>query len=154
MSHPFRSRPEGARRDYLTVVATVAASNDALSPGEAKRLGRLAQALDLPSAVVGEAVSAVALPPASLAELKRELRGSPLRHALVADALVLAQTDGLVDGDEKAELGGLRDDLGLSDGEFVALVTFVRGLLTGNPNEGLLTSVGIDPASLGARLLI
>ena len=94
------------------------------------------------------------VPPASVEALKARFRSSPLRHALLGDCLLVAQSDGLVQDTEKAELLGIRTELGVTEDEFFALSRYVRSLLGGQPDVRALAALGIDETALGVRALL
>ncbi len=150
----MRGEAEADRLDYVTIVATVAAADGALTGAEVARVRKLVGLVGLPERAEADVAGATVVPPASVAALKARLRASPLRFALVADCLLVAQSDGLVQASEKAELMGIRTELGVSEDEFFALSRYVRSLLGGQPDARALAGIGIDEAALGARALL
>ncbi len=150
----MRAEVEADRLDYVTIVATVAAADGALTGAEVARVRKLVALLGLPERAEADIASATVVPPASVEALKTRLGASPLRHALLADCLLVAQSDGLVQDTEKAELLGIRSELGVTEDEFFALSRYVRSLLGGQPDARALAAIGIDEAALGVRAML
>lgn len=150
----MRGEGEADRRDYVTIVATVAAADGALTGAEVARVRKLVSLIGLPERAEADIAGATVVPPASVEAFKTRLRGSPLRHALLADCLLVAQSDGLVQESEKAELMGIRSELGVTEDEFFALSRYVRSLLERQPDPGALAPIGIGEAALGVRAIL
>ncbi len=115
------------RRDYLTLVAAVAASDSRLHPDELKLLQRWMDDFQLP-AKAREAVLAVAKKKAkpALQTIQRRLATTDLGYSLILDMMGMAMADGVLMDDEIDLLRGVANALKVDPMDFNVLIEFVH----------------------------
>jgi len=114
------------RRDYLLLVASVAASDGTLHPDELALLKRWMDEFELPEKS-RQAVLAVAnegpVPPG---RLERRLARTNLTYSLLLDMMGMAMSDGVLMDDEIDLLREVADGLHVDPIEFQILIEFVH----------------------------
>ena len=115
------------RRDYLTLVAAVAASDDRLHPDELKLLTRWMDEFQL-SPKSREAVLGVARRKAkpALQAIEKRLASSDLAYSLILDMMGMAMADGVLMDDEIMLLRGVAHGLRVDPVDFNILIEFVH----------------------------
>lgn len=123
-SHPLLAYPPAERRDYLTIVATMALADGQIDDVEESRLRELCDQFDLTASyadIVGDARAATELEP-----LFARLTGSELRYALLVDLIDLAVgDDGDIGPEEARELDVFADALDITNGQLGMTTRFV-----------------------------
>lgn len=120
-SHPWRRR-----RDYLLLVAAVAASDEDLHPNELDLLNRWMDEFRL-APKSREAVLAVANhAPLDLQRVQHRLRQSDLAYSVVLDLMNMAMADGVLMDKEIQLLWNTAEALGIDGADFQVLIEFVH----------------------------
>jgi uncharacterized tellurite resistance protein B-like protein len=118
--------PWQRRRDYLLLVAAVAASDAELHPDELRLLNRWVEQFRLPPKS-REAVLAVAEHrPVDFRPIEKRLAGTDLVCSLVLDMMAMAMADGVLMDDEILLLQGVAEALGVDPIQFNILIEFVH----------------------------
>ena len=118
--------PWQRRRDYLLLVAAVAASDSELHPEELRLLNKWMEEFRLP-AKSREAVMAVAQrKPVELAAVEKRLARTDLACSILLDMMGMAMADGVLMDDEILLLQGVAEALGIDPIQFNILIEFVH----------------------------
>jgi len=153
--HPALAYPEAERRDYLTVVASMAFADGEVSPEETKRIETMCEDFKLSEGSREQVHESAAKPNAAeLGLILSRLRDSELRFALVVDLIDVATADGTVATGEEAELDSLAEELGITHGQLAMFKRYVLERRDSDTDEASpetiagLASVGVPAAAL------
>lgn len=114
------------RRDYLLMIAAIAASDSELHPDELSLLTKLMDTFRLP-AKSREAVLAVAQrKPVQLAAIQKRLAKTDLAWSILLDMMGMAMADGVLMDDEIFLLQRVADGLGIDPIQVNILIEFVH----------------------------
>ena len=114
------------RRDYLILVAAVAASDNELHPDELALLNRWMDQFDLPEESRTEVLAAANSEPMDLEGLERRLSQTDLVYSLILDMMGMAMADGVLMDDERILLREVADYLAMDPIDFNILIEFVH----------------------------
>jgi tellurite resistance protein len=120
------SYPPSRRRDYLMLVAAVAASDNELHPDELSLLEGWMRLFDLPARYRREVLAAAHREGGDLAKIQRRLRKTDLKYSLLLDMMGMAMADGVLMDDERALLQDVAEALELDTIEFNIMIDFVH----------------------------
>ena len=120
------SYPPARRRDYLMLVAAVAASDNELHPDELSLLEQWMRHFDLPARYRREVLAAARRVGGDLVKIQRRLSKTDLKYSLLLDMMGMAMADGIVMDDERALLQDVADTLNLDPIEFNIMIEFVH----------------------------
>ena len=132
--HPALDVDEPERIAYLSVVASMAYADHHADDSELARVTEMCDHLEL-SAVGTEQVLEAARAPdrVGLQTIIERLQSSPLRFALIVDAVDIAYADEKIDPQETAEIESLADRLGINHAQVAMIHRYVstrRGVET------------------------
>jgi uncharacterized tellurite resistance protein B-like protein len=118
--------PWQRRRDYLVLIAAIAASDAELHPDELRLLNKWMDEFRL-SAKSREAVLAVARrEPVKLAAIEKRLARTDLAWSILLDMMGMAMADGVLMDDEILLLQGVAAGLGIDPIQLNILIEFVH----------------------------
>ena len=120
------SYPPARRRDYLMLVAAVAASDNDLHPDELRLLEEWMQHFNLPARYRREVLAAARHEGGDLIKIQRRLSKTDLKYSLLLDMMGMAMADGILMDDERALLQDVADALNLDTIEFNIMIDFVH----------------------------
>lgn len=125
--HPASVGTTQERIDYASIVASLAAVDEEVTPDELEAIHDLCRFLDLPPHVT-RSVQQFAKDPDRIAvrDALVRLRDSPLRFTLVMDMVSLAYADGRYDLDERRQVRGLAAVMLVTEKEVEAAEDRVR----------------------------
>jgi uncharacterized tellurite resistance protein B-like protein len=118
--------PWEQRRDYLILVAAIAASDAELHPDELKLLTTWMNRFKLPAKPRRDVIRVANREPVALADIARRLAGSDLTWSVMLDMMAMAMADGVLMDDEIALLRGLAAILKIDPIDFNILIEFVH----------------------------
>jgi len=119
--HPWEHR-----RDYLILVAAIAASDAKLHPDELKLLESWIESLNLNEPARAEVLRVAHQGEVNLVEIARRLAGTPLTWSVMLDMMGMAMADGVLMDDEILLLRGLASVLRIDPVDFNILIEFVH----------------------------
>ena len=125
-SPSIASYPPARRRDYLMLVAAVAASDAELHPDELGLLERWMREFRLPSRYKREVLDAARQGRNDIAKAERRISKTDLKYSLLLDMMGMAMADGILMDDERALLQDVADALNLDTIEFNIMIDFVH----------------------------
>jgi uncharacterized tellurite resistance protein B-like protein len=143
------------RHRYLLAVAAIVYADGNLDPGEREVLRLLARVLELeePEAWADSALKQVRDPDrARIDEILGELQTEELRHALLADAILVAFADGRVTAGECREVAEYAERLGVSTAQAVAVGRYVEEVILGEEGHTLSKALAVGLADAKAEL--
>jgi len=114
------------RRDYLMLVAAVAASDAELHPDEMLLLERWMREFALPARYRKEVMAAAHRETGDIAKAERRLSKTDLTYSLLLDMMGMAMADGVLMDDERALLRDVADALNVDPIEFNIMIEFVH----------------------------
>jgi len=114
------------RRDYLILVAAIAASDAELHPDELKLLNAWMDKFELPTDARTEVLLVASRGVVDLAAIARRLAGTDLTWSVMLDMMSMAMADGVLMDDEILLLRGLAAVLGIDPVDFNILIEFVH----------------------------
>lgn len=114
------------RRDYLMLVAAVAASDAELHPDEMQLLERWMREFALPARYRKAVVAAAHREGNNIAKAERRLSKTDLKYSLLLDMMGMAMADGVLMDDERALIREVADALNLDPIEFNIMIEFVH----------------------------
>jgi uncharacterized tellurite resistance protein B-like protein len=120
------SYPPARRRDYLILVAAVAASDDQLHPDELSLLERWIAQFDLPARYRREVLAAARREGGDIAKIERRLSKTDLKYSLLLDMMGMAMADGVLMDNERALLQEVAEALNVDPIEVNILMDFVH----------------------------
>jgi uncharacterized tellurite resistance protein B-like protein len=120
------SYPPARRRDYLMLVAAVAAADAELHPDESQLLERWMREFELPSRYRGVVRAAASRPGEDIDKARRRLSRTGLRYSLLLDMMGMAMADGVLMDDERILLRDVAEGLGISTIDFNIMIEFVH----------------------------
>jgi tellurite resistance protein len=120
------SYPPARRRDYLMLVAAVAASDNELHPDELSLIEEWMHHFELPARYRREVLAAARHEGGDLAKVQRRLSKTDLKYSLLLDMMGMAMADGILMDDERALLQDVADALSLDPIEFNIMIDFVH----------------------------
>ena len=88
--------PHDNRKDYLLLIAAVAAADSELHPDELELLTRWMDEFELPMESRQEVLAAAYLEPHDLVELEKRLADTDLAYSLILDMMGMAMADGIL----------------------------------------------------------
>ena len=153
--HPALEYPEAERRDYLTVVASMAFADGEVSEDELARIESMCDDFELSEGSREQVLESAAHPSAAeLGLILSRLRQSELRFALLVDIIDIAIADGVIATGEEAELESLADELDITHGQLAMTRRYVLERRQSKTDEASpetiagLASVGVPAAAL------
>ncbi len=114
------------RRDYLLLIAAVAASDGSMHPDELSLLNRWMDSFKLPAASRQTVLATANQAPLALEELKRRLANSDLVYSLMLDMMGMAMADGVLMDKEINLLREVAEGLAVDPIDFNILIEFVH----------------------------
>lgn len=114
------------RRDYLLLIAAVAASDGSMHPDELNLLNRWMDSFKLPAASRQTVLATANQAPLALEELKRRLANSDLVYSLMLDMMGMAMADGVLMDKEINLLREVAEGLAVDPIDFNILIEFVH----------------------------
>jgi uncharacterized tellurite resistance protein B-like protein len=135
-SHEALHVPLADRVDYLMILASMAGADVVLAKEELEKLRQLCAALELPPKETADVLTAAHRPTASIARHLDQLKGSPLRFALLSDCLALAYADGDYAKSERKEIVALARALEVDEAQFAALEECAAALQKATAEDG------------------
>jgi uncharacterized tellurite resistance protein B-like protein len=114
------------RRDYLMLVAAVAASDAELHPEEMSLLERWIREFALPSKYRKEVLAAAHREAGDIGKAERRLSKTDLTYSVLLDMMGMAMADGVLMDDERTLLRDVADELGIDPIEFNIMIEFVH----------------------------
>jgi uncharacterized tellurite resistance protein B-like protein len=114
------------RRDYLTLVAAIAASDSELHPDELKLLHVWMDKFQLPAEAREEVLRVANRGDVDLLEIAKRLASTPFTWSVMLDMMGMAMADGVLMDDEILLLRGLAGVLGIDSIDFNILIEFVH----------------------------
>lgn len=118
--------PQENRRDYLLLVAAVAASDRVLHPDELSLLEKWLVEFELNSDYHAEVLAAAKMAPDSLHEMQKRMADTDLTYSLMLDMMGMAMADGVLMDDERVMLRDMADFLEIDPIDFNILMEFVH----------------------------
>ncbi|MCZ6552397.1 MAG: TerB family tellurite resistance protein [SAR324 cluster bacterium] len=118
--------PPSKRRDYLMLVAAVAASDEELHPDELELLNRWMKEFELPSRYKRAVLAAAYDEPPNIDKIQRRLSKTDLVYSLMLDMMGMAMADGVLMDDERILLRDVADTLEFDPIDFNILIEFVH----------------------------
>lgn len=118
--------PWQRRRDYLLLVAAVAASDAELHPDELKLLTRWMDEFRLPPKSRAAVLSVAHREPVMLQAIEKRLAKTDLVCSILLDMMGMAMADGVLMDDEILLLQGVAAELGVDPIQFNILIEFVH----------------------------
>ena len=125
-SPSIASYPPARRRDYLMLVAAVAASDAELHPDELGLLERWMREFRLPSRYKREVLDAARQGRNDIAKAERRISKTDLKYSLLLDMMGMAMADGVLMDDERTLLREVADALGIDPIDFSIMIEFVH----------------------------
>ena len=119
--HPWENR-----RDYLILVAAIAASDSELHPDELKLLTGWMERFELPPDARAEVLRVANRGDVDLVEIARRLADTALTWSVMLDMMGMAMADGVLMDDEILLLRGLASVLRIDPVDFNILIEFVH----------------------------
>ena len=120
------SYPPARRRDYLMLVAAVAASDAELHPDELGLLERWMREFQLPSRYKREVLDTARQGRNDIAKAERRISKTDLKYSLLLDMMGMAMADGVLMDDERTLLREVADALGIDPIDFSIMIEFVH----------------------------
>lgn len=120
------SYPPARRRDYLMLVAAVAASDAELHPDELSLLERWMREFELPARYRREVLDAAHHPRDDIAKAERRLSKTDLKYSLLLDMMGMAMADGVLMDDERVLLRDVAEALQFDPIDFNIMIEFVH----------------------------
>ena len=114
------------RRDYLLLIAAVAASDGSIHPDELSLLNKWMGSFKLPPKSQKSILATANQAPLKLEELERRLANSDLIFSLMLDMMGMAMADGVLMDDEMEMLRGVAENLLINPTDFNILIEFVH----------------------------
>ncbi|MDH4120276.1 MAG: TerB family tellurite resistance protein [Deltaproteobacteria bacterium] len=114
------------RRDYLMMIALVAASDHQLQPEEMNMLARLMKDFRLSPRVRNMVLQAAQTPHADIEPLERKLAGSDLAYSLLLDMMSMAMADGVLMDEERFLMHEVASSLEIGLVERTILMDFIH----------------------------
>ena len=121
LQHPWEHR-----RDYLILVAAIAASDSELHPDELRLLTTWMDRFNLTGEARGEVLRVANRGEIDLVQIARQLASSPLTWSVMLDMMGMAMADGVLMDDEILLLRGLAAELKIDPIDFNILIEFVH----------------------------
>jgi tellurite resistance protein len=118
--------PPARRRDYLMLVAAVAASDNELHPEELRLLEGWMQHFELPARYRREVLAAAHRESGDMMKVQRRLSKTDLKYSLLLDMMGMAMADGVLMDDERAVLQEVAGALDLDSIDFNIMMDFVH----------------------------
>lgn len=118
--------PWQQRRDYLLLVAAVAASDGSMHPDELSLLNQWMDSFKLPRKSRETVLAVANQAPLKLKELKHRLAKSDLIYSLMLDMMGMAMADGVLMDDEIELLRDVADNISIDPIDFDILIEFVH----------------------------
>lgn len=153
--HPALEYPEAERRDYLTVVASMAFADGEVTDDEVARIEGMCDDFALSEGSREQVLESARHPSAAeLGLILSRMRTSELRFSLLIDLVDIAIADGVVASGEEAELESLADELDITHGQLAMTRRFVLEKRQSKHAQASpetlagLASVGIPAAAL------
>jgi uncharacterized tellurite resistance protein B-like protein len=151
--HAALGLPEEQRRRYLLAVAAIVYADGALDPVELDVLRLIAQVIGLPDETVDATIAQVKDPDRERIDaILGELDNEELRHALLADAILVAFADGRVTATESRELAEYAERLGISTAQAVLVGRYVEEVVLGEREHTLSKALAVGLADAKAGL--
>ena len=125
-SPSIASYPPARRRDYLMLVAAVAASDAELHPDELGLLERWMREFQLPSRYKREVLDTARQGRNDIAKAERRISKTDLKYSLLLDMMGMAMADGVLMDDERTLLREVADALGIDPIDFSIMIEFVH----------------------------
>ncbi len=126
VSPDIAQHPWEHRRDYLILVAAIAASDSQLHPDELKLLTAWMDRFNLTGEARAEVLRVANRGEIDLEEIARRLTGSSLTWSVMLDMMGMAMADGVLMDDEILLLRGLASVLKIDPIDFNILIEFVH----------------------------
>ena len=124
--HPALEYPEAERRDYLTVVASMAFADGEVTADERARLEEMCSDFKLSEGSREQVFDSAEHPNAAeLGLILARMKTSELRFALLVDLIDVAIADGTIATGEDAELQSLAEELDITYGQLVMTRRYV-----------------------------
>jgi uncharacterized tellurite resistance protein B-like protein len=134
-------------------VAAIVYADDVMDPVEREVLELLERILHLPQGAAAEAIAQVKEPDrARIDEILGELQTDDLRHALLADAILVAFADGRVTAGESREVAEYAERLGMSTAQAGLVGRFVEEVILGEEGRTLSKALAEGLADARAAL--
>lgn len=118
--------PWQRRKDYLLLVAAVAASDNELHPDELALLRRWMDQFKLPPASRKAVLAVAHRKPLHRAPVARRLRATDLKYSLMLDLMGMAMADGVLMDKEISVLREVADVLELDPIDFNIMIEFIH----------------------------
>lgn len=131
VSPDITKHPWEHRRDYLILVAAIAASDSQLHPDELTLLKAWMDRFELPPEARTEVLRVANREKVNLVEIARRLAGTPLTWSVMLDMMGMAMADGVLMDDEILLLRGLAHVLEIDPIDFNILIEFVHSAYQG-----------------------
>ena len=152
---------ETDRADYMTVVASMAGQDGAITSEEVYAVRQLSLQYVLGPDARGRVMAATAIPPENLEEVLERLSGTDLRYSLLLDLAGMAYRDGVFTEAEAAEYDRLSKQLKVSPAQSKALLDFAGRVLNtgGKPVKladhlGILTQAGVPEGAVSLSAIL
>jgi hypothetical protein len=126
VSPDITKHPWEHRRDYLILVAAIAASDSELHPDELKLLNGWMERFELPQEARAEVLRVANRGDVDLVEIARRLADTALTWSVMLDMMGMAMADGVLMDDEILLLRGLAAVLRIDPIDFNILIEFVH----------------------------
>ncbi len=127
--HPLAKHPLALRKDYLTVLASMAWADGKVTEDERRKIEGFCELAGLDKAAMGQVIEEACSQNSST--LKRHfesLKNSDLRYTLLTDCAFLSFADGLFSDEEKAEAQKVAQGLGIVGQQLEAIANYVRAV--------------------------
>jgi uncharacterized tellurite resistance protein B-like protein len=151
--HAALALPEEQRRRYLLAVAAIVYADGKLAPIELDVLHLIAEVIGLPEDAVVSTLEQVKDPDRERIDaILGELETEELRHAMLADAILVAFADGRVTDGEAREVAEYAERLGISTAQAVLVGRFVEEVILGEKGHTLSKALAVGLADAKAAL--
>ncbi len=153
--HPALDVDEPQRVDYLTVVASMAYADHSVDESELLQVEKLCKHVGVSPESI-DTVLAAAKAPDSVAidAILERLRKSPLRFALIVDAIDIAYADNKLEPTEAAEIRALADKLGVSDSQTALISRYVSTRRENGDHSDSKLTTGLTAAGVPLAALL
>jgi len=150
--HPALGLPPAERRDYLTVVATLAAVDGVVDDAEISNIRALCKALELDANSTGAVLAAAEAPQeVDLDVIMSRLVTSQAKFSLVTDMVFLAHADGAYTEEERTEILAIAQKLEINANQVAAIEEYVSAVILAGQSSGVsavdLKKLGGDVAA-------